>query len=113
MPGRTLSAYADAATAAKVAELARLEDRTPSQIAAAALRFYVQLPAVGRDAIRRLEAGGAPEALRDAAWTASRAVLAVQFDEAMARGVASITRADAFPDDEEAILATAVRLTDR
>jgi predicted transcriptional regulator len=113
MPGRTISAHADERTAAKVAEMARLEDRTPSQIAAAALRFYVELPAAGRDAIRALEAGGDADALRDAAWTASRAVLAKRFDEAIERGVRSITRPDAFPDDEDGILSAAVQLTDR
>jgi hypothetical protein len=42
MTGRTVSAYTDEATAAKVAEIARLEDRSPAQIGAAALRFYVR-----------------------------------------------------------------------
>lgn len=113
MPGRTLSAYADEATAAKVAEMARLEDRTPSQIAAAALRFYVALPDFGRDAIRRLEASGSPEALRDAAWDVGRAIRAAQFDAAMERAIGSIEAPDSFPDDEDGMLAEAVRLTNR
>jgi len=113
MPGRTLSAYADEETAAKVAEMARLEDRSPAQIAAAALRFYVALPSHGRDAIRAIEAHGGPDALRETAWAASRALIAAQFREALDRAAASIRRPDDPEMDEDAILEEAVRLTRR
>lgn len=45
MAARTISAYADERTARDVERIAQSEDRSPAQIAAAALRFYARLPA--------------------------------------------------------------------
>ena len=70
----TLSAHTDEATASRVSEMARLEDRTPSQITAAAVRWYVRLPVAARDALRRFEAQG-DQAIDEAAWVAGRALL--------------------------------------
>jgi predicted transcriptional regulator len=109
MSGRTVSAYADEETAEKVAEMARLEDRSPAQIAAAALRLYVRLPAPAREAWRRLEADLEPGILDAAAWEAGRALLDRQFDAVVA-ALSSGSRGAAYAD-EEAILAHAVRVT--
>jgi hypothetical protein len=86
MTGRTVSAYADESTASSVAEMARLEDRSPAQIAAAALRLYVRLPPAARDAWRRIEASG-ESAADQAAWAAGRALLDRQYEEALAAGL--------------------------
>lgn len=108
----TLSAHTDAATASRVSEMARLEDRTTSQITAAAVRWYVRLPPSARDALRRIEAQGDP-AIEAAAWAAGRALLDRQYETALNAGLArapSMLPPDATEDD---ILAEAVRITRR
>jgi hypothetical protein len=112
MAGRTVSAYTDEATAAKVAEMARLEDRSPAQIAAAALRLYVRLPRRARDAWRAIEIDedGAIDA---AAWAAGRALLDQQFDRALAAGLKRFK--SPLPEDasEQEILDYAIEITRR
>jgi hypothetical protein len=108
----TLSAHTDEVTASRVSEMAKLEDRTPSQITAAAVRWYVRLPASARDALRRIEAKG-DQAIDEAAWAAGRALLDREYEELLDKGLANYTPplpADASEDD---ILAEAVRLTHR
>lgn len=108
----TISAHTDEATASRVGEMSKLEDRTPSQITAAAVRWYVRLSAPARDALRRIEAQG-DESIDEAAWAAGRAVLDKDYEAVLDRGLASYTptvRADASEDD---ILAEAVRITRR
>ncbi len=108
----TLSAHTDEATASRVSEMARTEDRTPSQITAAAVRWYVRLSASARDALRRIEAQG-DQAADEAAWAAGRALLNKDYEATLDR--ASAAFAPALPADasEEAILAEAVRITRR
>ena len=52
MAGRTVSAYTDETTAQRIAQLAKVEDRSPAEIAAAALRLYVNLPTHAHQAFR-------------------------------------------------------------
>jgi predicted transcriptional regulator len=114
MTGRTVSAYADEATAARIAELAKLEDRSPAQIAAAALRLYVGLPEVAHRALRRLEATESPELIREAQRAITRKVLDVLFDDAERYIVESMRRkgiGNNIGDSEDEILTEAVRLT--
>ena len=106
----TLSAHTDEATASRVSEMAKLEDRTPSQITAAAVRWYVRLPASARDALRRIEAQG-DQAVEEAAWTAGRALLDKAFEAALDRGLAHHTPTLAADASEDAIQAEAVRIT--
>src|SRR5690242_15776492 len=106
----TLSAHADAATASKVSDMAKLEDRTPSQITAAAVRWYVRLPASARDALRRIEARG-DRAIEEAAWAAGRALLDKEYEELLDRGLAGSASALAETASEDEILAEAVRIT--
>jgi predicted transcriptional regulator len=106
----TLSAHTDEATASRVSDMAKLEDRTPSQIAAAAVRWYVRLPASARAALRRIEAQG-DQAMDDAAWAAGRALLDKEFDTVLDRGLLGYTPALPAGASEDAILAEAVRLT--
>jgi len=108
----TLSAHTDDATASRVSEMAKLEDRTPSQITAAAVRWYVRLPAAARDALRRIEAQG-DHAIEEAAWAAGRVLLDRQYEQALNAGLARAP--SSLPPDasEESILAEAVRITRR
>lgn len=108
----TLSAHTDEATASRVSEMSRLEDRTSSQITSAAIRWYTRLSPGARDAMRRLEATG-EEAVKEAAWAAGRALLDVEFVATLKRGLQGY--APALPGDatEEEIIAEAVRLTRR
>lgn len=106
----TLSAHTDQATASRVNEMAKLEDRTPSQITAAAVRWYVRLPASARDALRRIEARG-ERAIDEAAWAAGRALLNKEFEEVLDRGLANYTPSIPADASEDEILAEAVRLT--
>jgi predicted transcriptional regulator len=108
----TLSAHTDDATAARVSELAKLEDRTPSQITAAAVRWYVRLSAPARDALRRIEKEG-DQAIEAAAWAAGRALLDKEYEAILARGLASYAPPLLAGAPEEAILAEAVRITRR
>ena len=111
MAGKTVSAYADEVTAAKIAEMARLEDRSPAQIAAAALRLYVRLPPAAREAWRRVEVDAGPAAADAAAWAAGRALLDRQYDAALAAGLAAMPTPDPALVDEDAILTRAIQLT--
>lgn len=108
----TLSAHTDEATASRVSEMAKLEDRTPSQITAAAVRWYVRLSASARDALRRIEAQG-EQAIDEAAWAAGRALLDKEYEAVLARGLANYTPPLPADASEEAILAEAVRITRR
>ena len=110
MSGRTVSAYADERTASSVAEMARLEDRSPAQIAAAALRLYVRLPLAARDAWRRVEAAG-ESAVEQAARAAGRALLDRQYEDALAAGLARHERRLAADASESDILAHAVEIS--
>jgi hypothetical protein len=112
MPGKTISAYTDEETAKLVAELARLEHRKPSQIAAAALAFYARLPSEAHSTLRSLEtlgdAGEYDRMLREV----TRAILAVGYHSSVRRMLPPIR--EAYPDSlgtESDILAEAVRLT--
>ncbi len=102
----TLSAHTDEATASRVSEMARLEDRTPSQITAAAVR----LSASARDSLRRIEAQG-DQAIEESAWAAGRALLDKDYKEVLDRGLANYTPTLPADASEEAILAEAVRIT--
>ena len=106
----TLSAHTDEATASRVIEMAKLEDRTPSQITAAAVRWYVRLSASARDALRRIEAQG-DQAIEEAAWAAGRALLDREYEAVLDRGLAKFTPTLPAGAPEEAILAEAVRIT--
>ena len=108
----TLSAHTDAATASRVSEMAKLEDRSPSQITAAAVRWYVRLPASARDALRRIEAQG-DQAIEEAAWAAGRALLDKEYEAVLDRGLTNFKSTLPADASEDAILAEAVRITRR
>jgi predicted transcriptional regulator len=106
----TLSAHTDETTASRVSEMAKLEDRTPSQITAAAVRWYVRLSPSARDALRRIEAQG-EQAIDEAAWAAGRALLDKAYDATLDRGLLRYTPPLPADASEDEILAEAVRIT--
>jgi predicted transcriptional regulator len=114
MPGKTISAYTDEETAKLVEHIARVEQRKPSQIAAAALAFYVRLPIEAHAALRRLEALASPEDLNLMRREVTRAISNASMDAAMERAAPRIhdTYGDGLQTEEE-IMAEAVRLTQR
>jgi hypothetical protein len=115
MSGRTISAYTDEATATRLAYLAKIEDRSPAQIAAAALRFYTGLPPEAHQALRRIEAMESPELLSSLQREVTRTVLHALFDGAEGRMVKRAEEggvADTASTEDD-LLAEAVRLTTR
>jgi hypothetical protein len=108
----TLSAHTDEKTASRVNEMARLEDRTPSQITAAALRWYVRLSRSARDAMRVIEAAG-DQAVEEAAWAAGRALLDKEFEATLQRGLKGYEPTLSSDASEDDILAEANRMTRR
>ena len=112
MAGKTISAYTDAETASMVEQIARVEQRKPAQIAAAALAFYVRLPAEAQAALRRLEAIGAPEDLNLMRREVTRAISNASYNAAVRQSAPRVRElyGDAVQSEDE-ILQEAVRLT--
>ena len=110
MPSR--STHLDDTTDLLIAKTAKLEDRNPSQIMAAAVRWYLQLTPGARDAMRRIEATGGL-AVEEASWAVSRALLAREYDSLVREGARSLTTDLADSASEDEIMAEAVRMTRR
>lgn len=110
MPSR--SAHIDDATDRLVQSTAQIEDRTPSQITGAALRWYLHLSPSARDAMRRIEAAG-EDAIREASWVLSRALLDRQYEFALQQGLETMKHRLPTGASEDDIMAEAVRLTRR
>jgi hypothetical protein len=108
--GETISAYTDAKTALRVRELAQQEQRKAAQIAGAALKLYVQLPPEAREAFRAIEQHGSP-ALELMNREVTRALLNVQYTWAKQQAVEAMGRPSTPLENEEELLAEAVRLT--
>lgn len=106
------SAHLDEHTDLLVAETAKLEDRSPSQIMAAAVRWYLHLTPGARDAMRRIEAIGAP-AVEEASWTLSRALLEREYAALARQGARSLKTTLTAEASEDEIMAEATRLTRR
>ncbi len=85
MPSRTISSVMDEKVAGAVTEVARIEDRTPSQVVNAAVRFYMQLPETTRQALRRIEALGTEQECAEAMSGVARSVAGSAFDIASRR----------------------------
>ena len=110
MPSR--SAHLDEDTDLLIAETAKLEDRNPSQIMAAAVRWYLHLTPGARDAMRRIEAIGAP-AVEEASWTLSRALLEREYSTLARQGARSLKTTLTADASEDEIMAEAVSMTRR
>lgn len=109
---RTISSHVDTATAQLVDQTAKLEDRRPSQITAAALRWYLRLPPSARDAMRRIEAAG-EKAVDEAAWAVGRALLDKEYLGLTREVMGSLKTGLPAEATEDQIAAEAVRLTRR
>ena len=109
MSGRTISAYTDDITAQRIATLAKVEDRSTGQIAAAALRLYANLPSEARQALRQLEAMESSDVLENAQRAMTRALLNAVYDSAHRRLMIHMPAGEY--DSEDAMLAEANRLT--
>ena len=91
MAGKTISMHASEETARRVEQVSRLEDRSPSQIASAALNFYLQLPSEAHTALRHVQALGTREDVERISRKMARLLLDAQFEVAERRVVASMT----------------------
>jgi len=114
MAGKTISAYTDEETARLVGQLAKVEHRTPSQIAAAALGFYVRLPPQAHAALRELAAMDSPEDMNLMLREVTRAINRSAYDAALRTAAPQVR--EKYGDTlrtEEDIEAEAVRLTAR
>lgn len=106
----TRSAHLDDSTDHLIAATARLEDRNPSQIMAAAVRWYLRLTPGARDAMRRIEANG-EAAVDEAGWALSRALLERDYADLVARGAPALKTGLTAKASEDEIMDAAVRLT--
>ena len=112
MAGKTVSAYTDSDTAESVAYLAKVEHRTPAQIAGMALKFFVNLPAPARTAWCQIDALGDREDREKVAREIARALLNAQYEIARKQVVSQIeVEPQQTLESEDEILSTAVRLT--
>lgn len=79
MTGKTISAYTDIETANRVAYIARIEQRKPSQIASMALKLFVELPPEARAALWQIEALGSPTDFEAVMQEIARTLLNAQY----------------------------------
>ncbi|MBO9546721.1 hypothetical protein [Caulobacter sp.] len=110
MPSR--STHLDETTDTLIAKTAKLEDRNPSQIMAAAVRWYLHLTPGARDAMRRIEATGGA-AVEEASWALSRALLEREYETLVRQGAGSLKTDLTAEATEDDIMAEAVRMTRR
>jgi hypothetical protein len=108
MPGKTISMHASGETAQLLEYLARVEDRSPSQIAAAALAFYLRLPPEAHAALRHVQALGTTDDARQVVRGITRLLLNAQYEIAV--GQLGRELGEPGPDTEEAMLDEAARL---
>ena len=111
MPGKTISMHTNGETARLMESLARVEDRSPSQIASAALSFYLRLPPEAHNALRHVLALGTEEDAHRVTREITRLLLNVQYDIAVRRlGEELRAEGGAAPETEEQMLEEAASL---
>jgi len=89
--GKTISMHATEETARLIEHLARVEDRSPSQIASAALSFYLQMPPEAHSALRYVQGLGTDEDVERVNRKIARLLLDAQFEVAEQRMVAAMS----------------------
>jgi hypothetical protein len=110
---KTISAYADEDTAGRVERLAKVEQRPVSQLASAALSFYVRLSEQAHAALRHVEALGSREDYERVLRNVTRVLLDAQYGVAQRAAVGAM-QVDGLDDaSEDDLLAEAVRVTAR
>ncbi len=112
MSGQSISAHADADTVARLRLASAREGRTSSQVTAAALRFYLSLPAAAHAGLREIEAFGTKEERHNLARAITRAIVGANFEISRRRAAAGmqVDNEHSLQTDDD-ILAEAVRLT--
>ena len=112
MAGQSISAHADAETVTKLRDIAAREGRTSSQLTAASIKLYLDLPGTVRAALRDVGALGTPEDRHNLLRAIGRTVVSTQYEVARRRVAddMQLEREDELNTDE-AILAEAVRAT--
>jgi hypothetical protein len=112
MSGRSISAHADPVTVARLRLVSTREGRTASQVTAAALRFYLSLPAAAHAGLREIEAFGTAEDRHNLARAIARVIAGADFEISRRRAVAGmqVDNEERLQTDED-VLAEAVRLT--
>lgn len=111
MAAKTISLHASGETARMVDHLSRVEDRSPSQIAAAALAFYLRLPPEAHSALRHVQALGEEEDVRGLMRGVTCLLLNAQYEVAVRRmGEELHQQGVPVPETEEAMLEEADQL---
>jgi hypothetical protein len=109
MANITLSTSVDERLAAHVADLAKIEDKTASQILAAALRLYLDLPDAAHRAHRVVQSFGTLEERSHVRRDVVRALLNGEYAVAR-RNVAGNLRSGPPAEDEEDLMAMAAEM---
>lgn len=109
MAGRTISMHTSEETARRMEQLSRVEERSPSQIASAALNLYLQLPSEAHGALRYMQAMGSDEDISRAMRAIARLLLNAQYDVAV-RQIGRALEGRPVPETEDEMLAEAERL---
>ena len=112
MANRTLSAYVEESAVHRIGELAKVEARSPAQIAGAGIKFYVGLPATTHAAIRYIDACATPGEVESARREISRVLARTQMVVAQRIAAAEIQTNLANDATEEEILAEAQAIMD-
>lgn len=89
-PTQTISGSAPKALADRVQEVAKIEDRTTSQVVVSAVELYTRLPPEAHIALRRIERLGGATELERVLVDLGRQILDRQFDAARAAVAASM-----------------------
>lgn len=114
MAGKTISMHASEDTARRLEYISRVEERSPSQIASAALDLYLRLPPEAHTALRHLNALGTKDDQDRAMQRIWHVLLDEQYELAQRRLVAAMKVDPRTPlESEEDILAEATRMTSR
>jgi hypothetical protein len=114
MAGKTISMHASEEAARRLDHICRMEARSPSQVASAALDFYLRLPPEAHTALRHLHALGSEDERAETFRGLSRMLFNAQYEIAVRQmGEELRARGDQGPQAEEEMLAEGVRLTAR
>lgn len=112
MPGRSISARADATTIARLRQMATREGRTPSRITASSLKLYLDLPETVHAALRDIEVLGTPEDHHNMIRSIARTVVSAQYEVARRRAAEQmrLDNEDLLETDDD-LVAEATRVT--
>lgn len=113
MAGKTISAYTDTDTAARIESIAKREDRRKAQVAGMALKLFSVLPDEARTAWRQIETLGSPAEVEHTIAELTRTLLDAQYAIAHKQVVQELNTDNLGAlDTEDEILAAAVSLTE-